>query len=141
ANADGDAFGDACDCAPADPTNGPAPEVLASLHVGKSGGGASTLSISGDTIGTPLRYYRGFRITGRPFAYNQTCVASGVTGSAEDPLVPPPGRIFYYLASREGCSESVLSRDGAGFAIPNGDPCPSVGQDADGDGVLEAVDN
>jgi hypothetical protein len=140
ADDDGDAFGNACDCAPADPANGPAPEVLESLQVGKSGG-AATLSVSGDPIGAPLRIYRGFRITGRPFAYNQTCVASGVMGSGEDALLPPPGRVFYYLASREGCSESVLGRDSGGFAIPNGDPCPSAGQDTDADGVLEAVDN
>jgi hypothetical protein len=137
---DGDGLRDCVDCAPADPTNGPAPEVLQSLRVGKSGGTA-LLSVPGDTVGAPLRVYRGFRITGRPFSYNQTCVASGVTVSTQDPLVPPPGRVFYYLVSREGCSESVLGRDGAGIAIPNNDPCPSVGQDADGDGVPEAVDN
>ena len=139
ANGDGDAFGDACDCSPADPTNGPAPEVLESLRVGKSGPTA-LLSVPDDTHGAPLRFYRGFRITGRPFGYNQTCVTSGVS-SAQDSLVPPPGRVFYYLVSREGCSESVIGRDGNGIAIPNGDPCPGVGQDADGDGVPEAVDN
>jgi hypothetical protein len=37
ANGDGDLFGDACDCAPADPTNAPPPEVSNSLRLSRSG--------------------------------------------------------------------------------------------------------
>jgi len=124
-------------CAPATVT---APEVQETLYVGKTGA-ATTLSVPGDTQGVTLRAYRGFRAAGRPWSYNQTCLAQGVTGNAEDALVPLRGTVFYYLVSREGCSESILGRNSAGAAIPNGDPCPSVGADADGDGVPEAIDN
>jgi len=47
---------------------------------------------------------------------------------------------FYYLVTRVACGESIAGRDSAGNPIPNVDPCPSTGTDADGDGVEEAID-
>jgi hypothetical protein len=138
ANADGDAHGDVCDCAPADPANGPAAEVGPSLHLAKTPGAAA---LAWESAAGPFRVYRGFKRPGDAFTYSHYCVGSSATPEAQDTLTPAPGVLFYYVVSRVGCSESVVGRDSTGTPIPNDDPCPSTGQDADGDGVEEAADN
>ena len=141
ADADGDHIGDACDCAPNDPTNGPAVEVGPTVTVSSTGGDATITWDDGGTSG-PFNVYRGYKHAAAPFTYDQYCIAHSVTtATASDTLTPPPGTVFYYVVSREGCSESVLARDGTGQPIPNADPCPSTGQDTDGDGVEQAIDN
>ncbi|HEX6852713.1 MAG TPA: thrombospondin type 3 repeat-containing protein [Candidatus Polarisedimenticolaceae bacterium] len=140
-NVDADASGDACDCAPADPTNAPPVEVGDTLAVSNAGG-TTRLTWVGASIPERFNVYRGVRRRNTAWSYNQYCVASRISeASAEDPLTPLPGNVFFYVVSRVGCGESALARDGDGQAIPNGDPCPSTGQDADGDGVEQAIDN
>jgi hypothetical protein len=139
-NGDGDAFGDACDCAPTDPTNGPPAEVDNSLLVSMSAGTA-TVSWTDATGGT-FNVYRGRKTPGVGWSYNQYCVTTAVGKTmAQDDLTPLPGNVFFFVVSRVACGESVLARNSAGLPIPNDDPCPSTGQDADGDGVEEAIDN
>jgi hypothetical protein len=129
---------DDCDGA-IDEDGAQAAEVGATLTVARTAGVAT---LSWNELTGPFRVYRGFRGPAPGWSYNQTCVGQSVTeATLQDPLQPPAGRVFFYVVSREGCSESVLARDSAGAPIPNDDPCPSTGQDADGDGVLEAIDN
>ena len=139
-NADGDAYGDACDCAVNDATNGRAPAVANSLRLSKTG--ASTgLAWQSDGVTGTYRLYRGFRNPGSVFAYNQYCTGvAWPSTSASDSLAPRVGTLFFYLVSRNGCSESALGYGVANAEIPNADPCPSAGTDADGDGIEEAVD-
>ncbi len=139
-DADADGLGDVCDCAPDDPTNGPAPEVGDSVRVDP--GVETTIAWSDDGIAGPFRLYRGWRKPADPWSYNQTCVGGPIAGtSTTDPLTPlDGGDLFYYLITREGCSESGMGDDGQGTPRPNNDPCPSVGSDADGDGTEEAID-
>lgn len=141
ANADGDAFGDACDCAPADPANGRAAAVGGSLRLSRTGT-TSNLAWQDDGVPGPFRVYRGYLNPGSSFAYTHVCTGPAWPSStATDALAPRPGTLFYYLVSRDGCSESALGTASGGGEIPNADPCPSVGTDADGDGREEAVDN
>jgi len=140
ANADSDTYGDACDCAINDATNGRAPAVGNSLRLSKSGPSTGFAWQDGGVAGT-YRLYRGFRNPGSSFAYNQYCTGiSWPTTAASDALAPKTGTLFYYLVSRVGCSESAIGYGVANAEIPNADPCPSAGTDADGDGIEEAVD-
>jgi hypothetical protein len=140
-NADGDASGDACDCAPTDPSDAPPVEVGDTLGVAASAG-TTSVSWSDGSIPGRFNVYRGVRRPNAGWSYNQYCLAPAIAGtSAQEPLTPLPGHVFFYVVSRLGCGESALARDSDGQPIPNDDPCPSTGQDADGDGVEEAIDN
>ena len=141
ANADGDAFGDACDCAPNDPFNLPPMPVDNSVRVSITSG-VTTVSWSAGGLPGPFRAYRGYEKPGQPWSYDQYCLGQSIQGtSIQDPLTPLKGNVFFYLISREGCGESILGVRSGGQAIPNVDPCPSTGRDADGDGVEQAIDN
>jgi hypothetical protein len=141
ANGDGDAFANLCDCAPTDPANGRAPEVGDSLLLAHAGG-STTLTWTTGGVPGPFRVYRGWRKLGIPWDYNQTCLGNPTTGTtATDSQTPRPYSMFWYLITRDGCSESAAGRTDAGAEVPNDDPCPSLGTDADGDGVEEALDN
>jgi hypothetical protein len=59
----------------------------------------------------------------------------------EAPFSRNPYTLSYYPVTREGCSESTPGRDSTGAPIPNSDPCPSSGTDADGDATERALDN
>jgi len=140
-NGDGDTFGDVCDCAPTEPGNGRAPAVSNTLRLTRSGT-TTNLVWQDDGIPGPFRLYRGYRNPGSGFSYTHVCTGPAWPGTtATDVLVPRPGTLFYYLVSREGCLESALGFGTFVGEIPNADPCPSVGTDADGDGQEEAVDN
>jgi len=123
-----------------DPANGRAPAIGNSLGVSKAGATTDLTWQDGGVAG-PYRLYRGFRNPGSSFAYNQYCTGvAWPTTTASDALAPRTGTLFFYLVSRSGCSESALGYDTASVEIPNGDPCPSAGTDADGDDIEEAVD-
>jgi hypothetical protein len=70
--------------------------------------------------------YRGTRTNGEPWAFNQTCLASGLaTPAADDSAVPSLGTAFFYLAAgRNGCGQGLIGRTSAGVARPNPAPCP-----------------
>jgi hypothetical protein len=122
ANADSDAYGDVCDCAVNDATNGRAPDVANSLRLSRSGGATGFAWQDGGVAGT-YRLYRGFRNPGSSFAYNHYCTGvSWPTTSASDTLVPRPGTLFFYLVSRNGCSESPLGYGVVDAEIPNAAP-------------------
>ena len=92
----------------------------------------------------PFNVYRGSTRPGSPWAYNQSCLVSGVVGSsATDTLTPAPLTAFYYLVTRKAptCPESSLGQDSAGAERPNSHPCSGSPGDADSDGVIDALDN
>ncbi len=141
-DSDGDAIGDACDCAPANPITLAPPPVGNSARLWRAAG----TFISWDAVPGAMSYniYRGYQTTGRAWSYNQQCLLSGVTGlAAGDPVDPRPFTGFYYLvASACGMAqESPLGFDAGGGMIPNNDPCPGSQPDTDGDGTDEAFDN
>ena len=142
-NADGDAFGDACDCTPTNPGNSAPPPVGDTVAV--TGSGAST-TISWSAVPGAVAYhvYRGYLTAGNPWAYDHQCIDSSPTGtSTTDPLDPRTATVFYYLVSTHcgGAAESGLGDSSATVPRPNPDPCPAATFDNDGDGIEEAGDN
>ena len=131
-NQDGDAVGDICDCAPANP-------ALYGLP-GEIGPG---LSFAEDrvTLGWPARsdaqsynVYKGLVPFNVPFGYVHTCHAMGrTTPDATDTLVPAAGALFYYLVGANNC----FGDGPLGAGVPGPDAC----LDGDADGVRDAVDN
>ena len=142
ADVDGDGIADCVDCAPNDPTNPQQPPVGNSVTLSKSAPGASAdISWNDDGVPGPFRLYRGFLKAGSGFSYNAVCLGSPIAGTTtSDDLEPLTGTVFFYRLARGTCDESILGVDSAGAAIPNNDPCPSTGADADGDGTIEVID-
>lgn len=139
-DSDADGNGDACDCAPHDADDGPPTEVGEFLAIERSGS-TSYFHYPVEAGPETYRAYRGWRQTGTPWTYGHTCLVGAASGGAiEDSLAPPTGRVFYYLVSRIGCSESDLGSDGNGQPVPPAPACPNPGADADDDGHLEVVD-
>ena len=92
----------------------------------------------------PFNVYRGSLRPGSAWAYNQSCLISGVVGSsATDTLTRPPLTGFSDLVTKATptCSESSLGQDSAGAERPNSQPCSGSPGDADSDGVIDALDN
>jgi hypothetical protein len=142
-NADGDGEGDACDCAPDDGTNAPPPPVGDTLTVSTGG---PTL-VDWDPVAGVDRYnmYRGYRIEGVPFDYNQQCLVNLTPLShGEDALDPRHYALFIYYAS-SGCSvgsaESGIGDASGPTPRPMPFGCPAATFDDDGDGTEEAADN
>jgi hypothetical protein len=122
-NQDGDSAGDLCDCAPADPLDGPPAEVDDSLVL-VDDGALTTLGWDDEGVAGPFRLYRGTHDGAPPFAYDHACQGGPIAGtSTTDGELPPTGTMYYYLVSREGCGESVIGRDSLGQPIPNPVPC------------------
>ena len=123
ADSDGDHIGDACDCAPSDPLNGPPLEVGSSVMLSRSVGTVIVQWVA-DVAPGPFHVYRGVRPAGADWQYDQACVDGNAGGpSIDDGADPPPGALFYYVVARSGCSESPLARDSSGAPIPNPTPC------------------
>jgi len=101
----------------------PPTEMNDSLLLADSGG-TTTLSWA-DPPGE-YNVYRGERVSGAPWTYNQTCLASHLAAAtATDATVPPIGSVFIYQVTRaNACGESVAGRDSTGAPIPNPAPCP-----------------
>ncbi len=129
-------------CDPAESCTGvgpdcPADTINQSAAVGATvalthNGGTATTTIAWTEIELgPFNVYRGSLRPGLAWNYNQSC------------LTPVPLTMFYYLVSRIAppCSESSLGQDSAGAERPNAQPCSGSPGDADGDGVIDALDN
>ncbi|MBZ5639759.1 MAG: hypothetical protein LAO51_13515 [Acidobacteriia bacterium] len=123
ANQDGDAFGDACDCAPADPTNAPPLEIGGSLRLGRSGGVANLAWDDGGSGGTFVVYRGEEPPPGAPWQYDETCLGTASVPSLSDPN-PPQNAVAWYLVGRRGCGDSVIGRDGTGAPVPVPSTCP-----------------
>jgi len=108
-------------------------------------GGATASTIAWTDAPGPYNVYRGSIRTTVPFAYNQGCLNPGgalVATSTTDTLNPPIGVVFFYLVTRvDACRESIPGRDSSGVANPNPNACPAPGGDADGDSVIDPLDN
>jgi hypothetical protein len=140
ANQDGDAYGDACDCAPSDPTNAAPAELGDSVRVSRVSGTVK-VAWTAETAPGPFRIYRGWRKPGIEWSYDQECTGPSVAAEEwTETMEPLHGSVFFYLVAREGCGESVLGRDGGGNPVPIPDPCPGTGTDEDGDGTEESID-
>jgi hypothetical protein len=125
---------------PADAVNGSQP-VGDSVRLSQSL--ATTITWTEAQPG-PFSVYRGARIDGRPWAYNQGCFADNlVFQTVSDPQYPLPGQLYFYLITSHTspCTESSLGQNGTGGERPNNSACPNLGNDADNDGVLDAADN
>jgi hypothetical protein len=73
----------------------------------------------------PFNVYRGTLETGSAWAYNQQCLAAGVSSPATDSGISDPGALSFYLVTRRPvCGESSPGRDSSGRPIPNLHPCP-----------------
>ncbi len=136
ANADGDALGDACDCAPLDASVfAPPAAVGPGLEVA-----ADRTRIAWPAVPGAASYtlYKARLAPRQPFSYRHTCFARDLPSpQADDPQVPVPGELFYYLASAANCfGESELGVDAAGAPRPGSDGCP----DTDADGIADLLD-
>ncbi len=143
-NADGDAYGDVCDCTPTIPGNPPPPEVGTVLVTRPGPAGMTTLTW--DAVPGASRYhvYRGYLTQGNAPGYNHQCLEAGVAGtSVQDPLDPRPFTNFNYIVSSVcgGNNESGLGTASAGTPRPRPFRCPAATLDDDGDGIEEAADN
>jgi hypothetical protein len=141
-DADGDAIGDMCDCAPTNPITLAPPPVGHTATLRRTAG--TFISWGAVPGAQSYNVYRGYLITGRHWAYNQQCLVSGLSGlTASDSLDPRPFTAFYYLVSAAcgAAQESPLGFDAGGSLVPNIDPCPGGQLDTDGDGTDEALDN
>jgi parallel beta helix pectate lyase-like protein/thrombospondin type 3 repeat protein len=140
-DADGDGIPDPLDCAPlaASVWDRPA-DVGSSLFV--AAGGVSL----GWTAAAQSNVYNVYRGSFGPGplsgAYNQSCIeADSPDTFSQDPALPAPGIVFYYLVSGASrCGEGPLGFDGSGAEIPNLSPCGLVNRDTDGDGTLDPDD-
>ncbi len=136
ADGDGDALGDACDCAPADPDAfAPPAAVAAGLLVGAD---RATIAwpVTAGAAGYAL--YKGRIPPDQPFSYRHTCFARDLAApQASDGRLPVPGEVFYYLAAAGNCfGESDLGPDSAGATRPGPDGCA----DTDADGIADLLD-
>ena len=125
-NVDGDAAGDACDCAPSDPSAWGAAQIVSGLALS----GATTTSLSwndqSSAIGPGVRYdvatgdLLQLHATGS-YAPATCVVDQTATPSATDGRTPGSGQGFYYLVrARNACG---LGSFGAG-PLDTASPCP-----------------
>jgi Right handed beta helix region/Thrombospondin type 3 repeat len=140
-DADGDKVPDPLDCAPLTSSvwDHPAP-VGSSLYLSAGGG---SLGWTASPQSNVYNVYRGsFGPGPLSGAYNQTCLEAGSPDTySQDPALPAPGRVLYYLISGASrCGESALGYDGSGAEIPDLSPCGLVERDSDGDHTLDLDD-
>jgi hypothetical protein len=122
-NQDGDAYGDACDCAPSDPNDPPGP-VGQTLLVDKAGPTEAALSWSYDGVPGTFAVYRGFSAANAAFAYNHQCLGAPTTATTmNDTEMPSQPGTYYYLIGRMGCEDSHLGTDSSDNHRPNPSPC------------------
>lgn len=144
-DADADGVGDACDCMPQDPTNAPLPPVGEALLLTPAGApGGADLSWAAVPGISAYNVYRGWRTPAEAWTYDHACAGAALTGPFfADAAVPPPHRVFYYLAASAclvGAAESELGHDSAGNPVPRPHACGEPALDPDGDGVESALD-
>jgi len=112
---DGDGAGNACDCAPGDPTSLGPVSVLDLLAVSPADG-VARLSWSYDAMAASYSITRG-SISALAPGYYGACLVEGVTTPTyDDPDVPAPGEGFLYLIQpwTPACGAGSLGRDAWG---------------------------
>lgn len=137
-DSDADGVGNACDCAPDNPSN-PAPAGVGDTLRLEHRYGRTTLSwADASTVGL-YSVYRGHLSLGGDFDYNHRCLETDVPDTdLDDTLEPLQYRLFYYLVSSR-CPGGAES--GMGGAEREPSECPAATLDDDYDGVIEAIDN
>src|SRR5439155_24857451 len=94
--------------------------------------------------GNTYNVYRGYSDrSGLQGSYNHACYEEDSPDRRSlDSQTPPSGSVFYYLvSSRNRCGESSLGTSSDGTRLPNGDACPLLPRDSDGDGIEDVDDN
>ncbi|MGH9365473.1 MAG: Kelch repeat-containing protein, partial [Thermoanaerobaculia bacterium] len=128
ANADGDAAGDACDCAPANGGSFAQPVEVQSLTEAGIGATSLTWQDQAPLVGSAVVYDVA---TGSLATLHSTggfggaiCLVSGATTpAATDSRVPPPADGFYHLVrSRNACGAGTYGPGRA--ALDSASPCP-----------------
>ncbi len=128
---------------PSDITNG-SDQVGASVRLSEDRGTMTTTIAWFEAAPGPFSVYRGTRLVGHPWAYNQGCLDDNVAATTTiDTLNPAPGQLFYYLVTRTSppCTESSLGQRSDDTERPNVSACPSPGLDTDHDGIVDPLDN
>jgi hypothetical protein len=74
--------------------------------------------------------YRGSLVEGASWSFDESCLATGVTGSSvTDGDVPLPSELFFYLVTRAtACGESSLGTESSGSDRPNTASCGGGGR-------------
>ena len=137
---DGDGIPDPLDCAPDAGSVWRRPDPVGdtlrlSMATGASLGWAPVAQAN------VYNLYRG-TMAGLASGYNHACLKSASPDTfGQDPSLPPPGSVFYYLASGANrCEEGSLGADSDGRERPNPSPCVIPERDSDGDGVYDLED-
>ena len=143
ANADGDAYGDACDCTPDDETNPPPPHLGGTVRVEREAGEWNRVEWQATPEGDTYNVYRGWYVAGDAWEHNHQCLENRSADlQAVDDITPRPGVLYYYLVTAYCGAQSESSCDDPDGTIRSTpDPCPTETYDLDGDGWEEAQDN
>lgn len=140
ADRDFDGTLDADDCAPEAGGVRAAPgPVGATLRLDKNGVFAR-LVWDPATEGHTSNIYRGF--LGRPWTYNEFCMATEVTGGSYEDTTRPVNRGIYYLvAARNACGDGRIGRTPDGLDRYPAGSCRTLRRDSDSDLVPDLADN
>ncbi len=139
---DNDGVPDESDCAPLVKGVSSIPgEVEGSLRLDKTGGGR--LSWARGIQGHTTNVYRGTRVPGQPWSYDETCLANEVPGveytTSEN---PPSGGLYYYqVSAKNTCGESPMGQASSGEDRYPLVSCEAANRDTDGDQVKDLADN
>jgi hypothetical protein len=120
---DSDGFGDACDCAPIDPTSA-GPGEVAGLTVEKLAAGVARLVWTADSGAESYSVTRGDLLAVRTGTYGP-CLAEGVSGTSyDDASVPASGQGYLYLIQgwTTSCGAATLGELSPGVERINPDP-------------------
>ncbi len=139
---DNDGVLNAQDCAPLNKGTSAAPgQVQNTLTLDKTGGGR--LSWGRGIQGHVSNVYRGTRVSGQAWAYNETCLSNEIAGTElTDASNPAVGTTYFYLVSAKNfCGESASGKDQLGLDHFSSPACAAANRDTDGDGVKDLSDN
>ncbi len=119
-DADWDGVLDADDCFPNDPTKG----VMAAVGADSSFTDGTTFSWTAVTGAVTYNVYRGTIV--KPWSYNETCLATGVTGTSySDTEDPSANQAFWYdVVAVDGACIGPLGSDSNGQERPEPPACP-----------------
>jgi len=123
-DSDGDAYGDACDCAPADATAWSAVGNATGLGFPVPADTAEMAWVEPAQAGGTVVYYDVLRSGTADDFSSPACPASAITAtSAADPETPLPASVFHYLVRSKNSCGGVLGNRSDGTPRVGG-ACP-----------------